>query len=264
MGSFANTVFSLLLGWMQGLIAIIWSALTDQGGESVFQFIGDHWIRIAIILCAVGLIADFLVYFFRWAPYKVWRSFFRRLSGRKEREQEADDGAQAGWQVRETAQDGDGFRDGAAPAYAETGRWTSRTEGSYGLHNSRTDWADEEPGQQAYPADRAEEAYGLRDPREDGPEESYDDLRRWEPEEAEEPEVPAEITRAGYTVPADSPYRRPGSGGRRRRLRLNLLGDGDENGEIHYLAPRPMMDQKDAYHAPVYPERWKESREQDS
>ena len=64
MGSFANTVFSILLGWLQGLISIIWSALTDKGGESFFQFIGDNWIKITLILCAVGLIADFAVYFF--------------------------------------------------------------------------------------------------------------------------------------------------------------------------------------------------------
>ena len=56
MGSFANTVFSILLGWLQGLISIIWSALTDKGGESFFQFIGDNWIKITLILCAVGLI----------------------------------------------------------------------------------------------------------------------------------------------------------------------------------------------------------------
>ena len=84
MGSFANTVFSILLGWLQGLISIIWSALTDKGGESFFQFIGDNWIKITLILCAVGLIADFAVYFFRWAPYKVWRTFWRHLKGRKD------------------------------------------------------------------------------------------------------------------------------------------------------------------------------------
>ena len=57
MGSFANTVFSILLGWLQGLISIIWSALTAKGGESFFQFIGDNWIKITLILWWNNIVA---------------------------------------------------------------------------------------------------------------------------------------------------------------------------------------------------------------
>ena len=42
MGSFANTVFSLLLGWLRGLISLIWSALTAEGGETFFTFIEQN------------------------------------------------------------------------------------------------------------------------------------------------------------------------------------------------------------------------------
>ena len=79
-----------------------------------------------------------------------------------------------------------------------------------------------------------------------------------------EAEPEAEITKAGYTVPLDSPYRKPGSRPGRRRLRVNLLGDADEEGEIHYYAPRPIVDHRGAYHAPVYPEGWKKNGEQNS
>ena len=65
MGSFANTVFSILLGWLQGLVAMIWSALTAEGGDAFLQFIAKNWIIITIFLCAVGVAADFIVYFFR-------------------------------------------------------------------------------------------------------------------------------------------------------------------------------------------------------
>ena len=82
--------------------------------------------------------------------------------------------------------------------------------------------------------------------------------------ETVEPDIPAEITKAGYSVPADSPYRNPASRGRRRRFRVSLLGDSRDEGEIHYFAPRPMIDKKDAYNAPVYPEKWTGSREEDS
>ena len=230
MGSFANTVFSILLGWLQGLISIIWSALTDKGGESFFQFIGDNWIKITLILCAVGLIADFAVYFFRWAPYKVWRTFWRHLKGRK-------DGTNERNSDRETAPAFPGRREYApADCFTDPDEETVYREEP---RSYRTAYVDtEEP----------------------------DELQRWRDGEPEtvEPDIPAEITKAGYSVPADSPYRNPDSRGRRRRFRVSLLGDSRDEGEIHYFAPRPMIDKKDAYNAPVSPEKWTGSREEDS
>ncbi len=214
MGSFANTVFSILLGWMQGLISAIWSAFTGKEGKSFFQFIGNNWIKIAVILCAVGAIVDFSVYFFRWQPYKVWRSFWRRLKNKGETPVEAGNEPQEEW---------------------------------------KNDGADEPEERELSPRRQAEP-------------DTDDDLSRWKVSEMEMPEAEpeAEITKAGYTVPLDSPYRKPGSRPGRRRLRVNLLGDADEEGEIHYYAPRPIVDQREAYHAPVYPEGWKKNGEQNS
>ena len=214
MGSFANTVFSILLGWMQGLISAIWSAFTGKEGKSFFQFIGNNWIKIAVILCAVGAIVDFSVYFFRWQPYKVWRSFWRRLKNKGETPVEARNEPQEEW---------------------------------------KNDGADEPEERELSPRRQAEP-------------DTDDDLSRWIVSEKEMPEAEpeAEITKAGYTVPLDSPYRKPGSRPGRRRLRVNLLGDADEEGEIHYYAPRPIVDHREAYHAPVYPEGWKKNGEQNS
>jgi hypothetical protein len=214
MGSFANTVFSILLGWMQGLVSAIWSAFTGKEGESFFQFIGNNWIKIPVILCAVGAIVDFSVYFFRWQPYKVWRSFWRRLKNKGETPVEAGNEPQEEW---------------------------------------KNDGADEPEERELSPRRQAEP-------------DTDDDLSRWKVSEKEMPEAEpeAEITKAGYTVPLDSPYRKPGSRPGRRRLRVNLLGDADEEGEIHYYAPRPIVDHREAYHAPVYPEGWKKNGEQNS
>jgi len=214
MGSFANTVFSILLGWMQGLISAIWSAFTGKEGESFFQFIGNNWIKIAVILCAVGAIVDFSVYFFRWQPYKVWRSFWRRLKNKGETPVEAGNEPQEEW---------------------------------------KNDGADEPEERELSPRRQAEP-------------DTDDDLSRWKVSEKEMPEAEpeAEITKAGYTVPLDSPYRKPGSRPGRRRLRVNLLGDADEEREIHYYAPRPIVDHREAYHAPVYPDGWKKNGEQNS
>lgn len=79
MGSFANTVFSFLLGWLRTLTSAIWSALTNKGGKSFFDFIGRNWLMLALLFCLTGLIVDFIVYLFRWEPYKVWRSLIYRF-----------------------------------------------------------------------------------------------------------------------------------------------------------------------------------------
>ena len=222
MGSFANTVFSLLLGWLKGLISMIWSAMTSEGGNSFFTFIGNNWIKIVVILCAAGLAVDFAVYFFRWQPYKVWQTFLRRLNGKQADlpEEEADKPAQYTGPVVPEAY---------AAGYGYARKWNNG-----------------------------------------GPEEESsfqeDELDRWRTAEMETDSAAAsaEITKAGYAVPADSPYRRPADKRRRRRLHVSLLGETEDEGEVHYFAPRPIIDQKEAYHAPVYPEKWTGSREQDS
>ena len=223
MGSFANTVFSLLLGWLRGLISLIWSALTSDGGETFFSFIENNWIMITVIVCVLGLAVDFAVYFFRWQPYKVWQTFLRHVKGKQ----------------GDTAPGGDTEISLQYPRkvlpetfISEFGYERRRNTGDYGTGTAGRE----------------------------------DDLDRWRSGEAEldETSAPVEITKAGYTVPADSSYRRPAENRRRRRLRVSLLGETEEDGEVHYFAPRPIINQKEAYHAPVYPEKWTGSREQDS
>ena len=78
MGSFANSLFKIMLGWLQGTVSAIWSAFTSEKGNSLFNWIGRNWILIAGILCVIGLAADLCVYIFRWKPIRVWKSFFTR------------------------------------------------------------------------------------------------------------------------------------------------------------------------------------------
>lgn len=252
MGSFANTIFSILLGWLQGLVAMIWSALTAEGGDAFLQFIAKNWIIITIFLCAVGVIADFIVYFFRWEPYKVWKTFWRRIHNRSAAERREDEAP-------------------AEPAGPVPGRRYFRPAAETEIPGSaeETMAAETHEGEPEAYEELPEEEYAA------GPEEmpaEADDLYRWreQPPEETAAEIPAEVTRAGYRVPADSPYRRPedrsGAKNRRRRIRLNLLGDSDEE-DFHYVAPEPIVDQRQAYYAPVYPKNWtgeREDGEQDS
>lgn len=82
MGSFAGTIFSLLLGWLQGAVAWLWSAATSPTGSGLLNWLSDNWLPLTAVVCAVGIIVDLVVYLIRWRPYRVWASFFRRMTGR--------------------------------------------------------------------------------------------------------------------------------------------------------------------------------------
>ncbi len=249
MGSFANTLFTLLLGWLQGIVSAVWSAFTTENSQSWFDLIGRHWIAAAGVLCLIGLGADLCVYLFRWRPFKVWKSFFSRNRDTGEEPEEED-------------------RKPAAPAanHSARSRNTSNTAiPAAGKAENRT----EEP-----------------------------DLSQWEIKTEREtyhpapvPETPPLTTKAGYTVPADSPYRRPAKQSplvpeikeeqtdeaeaellygekerpvalkprKRRRISVNELFSNPEEELLEFDAPQNVIDSKKAYLNPVYPRGWKNS-----
>jgi len=241
MGSFANTLFTIMLGWIQAAASAIWSAFTTENGGSFLQWIGRNWIILAAILCVIGMVIDFGIYLLRWRPVRVWKSFFRRLRHGKEENEEPE-------QALET------------PAAATAGRLFRN---------------EEEPAQRSDSLPLTAEA-------------APEDFSRWaqeEPEPAAEPEAVQKrpiITGAGYTVPADSPYRRPAAEApaetlaeeqpavgpeirpeimtqRKRRRRL-IVGDlfADPEEELYqYERPQQLIDKDKAYRQPVYPRNWK-------
>ena len=187
MGSFLNTVFSILLGWIKGLVSMIWSAFNGQEGESILQFIGKNWIVITAIICGVGLIADFLVYLFRWEPYKVWKTFWRKL--RKKNSEVIPE------EASEYFAEGSRETEHAVPEFfdeTETEAFQEEYEGSYVSQEN-------EEYNSAY-----NEEYGEQISQED-------ELYRWreKPDIPESSEIPVhtvpEVTRAGYVVPAGRP-----------------------------------------------------------
>ena len=162
MGSFANTLFTILLGWLRGAVSAVWTAFTSEKGNGFLNWIGDHWILLAVILCVIGLAADLCVYLLRWKPYMVWKSF---LSRSRDADEETDEPEEKRVPARKT------------PA---------------------------RPQRVFAPVSPA------REEKKEAP-----DFSQWEAEKeniarhAEEAAQPATVTGAGYTVPADSPYRRP-------------------------------------------------------
>lgn len=85
MNSFVNTLLSVMLGWIRTLISNIWTMLASEDGGALFQFLSAYWLVIVILLCAGGVLADLIIYFFRWRPDYVWLTRWRRLTHGKRR-----------------------------------------------------------------------------------------------------------------------------------------------------------------------------------
>ena len=254
MGSFANTLFRVMLGWLQGIVSAVWSAFTSEKGGSLLTWIGKYWIPIAAVLCIIGLVSDLGIYIVRWKPYKVWKSFFFR---NKEEEEPVPERRRLENErpVRR--------REYAAPVQRESVQKTPEI-----------------------PDPESEEAYRAADFSRWEPEAPKEEKAYQAPRES----VPVTVTAAGYHVPADSPYRRPQQpvpapaaelrtettpAGKqeveneqpllyRRRRRINvseLFSDPEE--ELHpFEAPQNVINSQKAYHEPVYPRGWKKSEDE--
>ncbi|MDD6050084.1 MAG: hypothetical protein PUC00_02250 [Clostridiales bacterium] len=86
MGQFANTLFQLMMGWVQTAVAWLWALFTQSDASGWLRWLSEHWLPLLVGLCIAGVVIDFIVYLVRWQPYRVWRSFLHRLSGREKAE----------------------------------------------------------------------------------------------------------------------------------------------------------------------------------
>ena len=247
MGSFANTIFTALMGWMQSVASGIWSLATDENKGGLLRWIGDHWLVVALVLCALGLLIDLAVYMARWRPDLVWKSFWNR---RKHRQEDAEE---------EKAKTDEAPPAPATPAFRREERVPEVRK----------------PERKAAPTavQRAEDemARWKKEP-EAAPEEP-------------KPARSGLVTAAGYVVPDDSPYRRPTarqeeqepeppepaardsreaetpSVRRRRRLNVNDLFSSPEEEIYEFEAPQNLIDRKKAYREPVYPRGWNRGKD---
>lgn len=248
MGSFANSLFKIMLGWLQTAVSAVWSAFTSENGSLVFNWIGRHWILLAGILCAVGLVTDLCVYIFRWKPYKVWKSFFSSKKGTDY--QQNNNYHESGKHMKtipgdsrqktEEAVEHNIITRGDTPDVSDLSRWET------------------------------------------------DSMEETVQETVQPEEKPATVTNAGYIVPADSPYRRPAeetnhtdetdikeyysaraekkdptpiAPRRRKRINVSELFVDPEEELRQFDAPQHVIDSRKAYRDPVYPRGWKKSEE---
>lgn len=253
MGSFANTLFRVMLGWLQEIVSAVWSAFTSEKGGSLFTWIGKHWIPIAAILCIIGLVSDLAIYIVRWKPYKVWKSFFSR---NKEEEEEPVPERRPLMNERPVRR-----REQSAPFRVESVQNVPEA-------------AEPEPEETYKPTD-----FSRWEPEAAKEEKTYPTPRE---------SIPVTVTPAGYHVPADSPYRRPRKPAvpvqekvtenspadrqdtekaqpvfykRRRRINVSELFSDPEEELRPFEAPQNVINSQQAYHEPVYPRGWKKSED---
>ncbi|MBQ8094161.1 MAG: hypothetical protein IJ242_11375 [Clostridia bacterium] len=71
MGKFTDLLFSILLGWVRTLADAVWAIFTSDR-DSVLEWLGKYWIPVCLILVAVGLAGDWLIWLIRWRPFHSW------------------------------------------------------------------------------------------------------------------------------------------------------------------------------------------------
>ena len=251
MGSFANSLFKILLGWFQGAVSAVWFAFTSKNGNSFIEWIGNHWVLIAAVLCVIGLITDLFVYIFRWKPFKVWQSFFSR-----HRENTDEDMYSNTDQIQYDENDKPGQREEYVyrqPAgqnrrnhrevdltrwEAEKEQYEDNTNSAPRLPDTVTNAGYVVPADSPYrrPSDRSGTTAEINGTEEDiiGYEETTD---------REEP-----LSLAPK---------------RRRRLKVTELFTDPEEELKQFDAPQHVIDSRKAYRDPVYPRGWKKSEDEE-
>jgi len=79
MNAFADSLFSMLFGWLRALVQGIWNAAASGGIGGLLTWLGDHWLWVALIVMIGATVLDFIIWMIRWRPYLVWKTKLRRL-----------------------------------------------------------------------------------------------------------------------------------------------------------------------------------------
>ena len=237
MGGFANSVFRIMLGWMQSVAADIWSGVTGKGDANLLVWISRNWLLLFVILCVAGAVIDLAVYLLRWKPIEVWKSYFRRKRNRNSVSQNRTE------EIPETVYGGD----------LPTAEKSIRPECGYPERQRIALNEKANPGTGHEPAAVKQSASELPRQTNAGKEiRTENDSPLREPADPERFPVPRETTRQSFEKAI-----RP----RRRRITVTDLFSDPEDDLARYEKPKPVIDQKEAYHSPVYPRSWKEGED---
>ena len=247
MGGFAQTCIKILIGWIESFVSQVWSFFSNREGDGLIAWIGEHWKGLILVLCLIGAIADMAVYLFRWEPFKVWKSFFKRrkMQNRILPVAEKDD-----LSFREYGSDISDENPERTTFFAVNQKELSPDMPEDGIREDVSD---------PYPEFIRSERPGYESvffpPNMPTPPE-YREMFRRPRQDTENLSATKSTDDSGSLTERNLEKL---IGPRRRRLRINELFGNQEEGVVHYEAPQPVIDQKEAYHTPVYPRNWKEN-----
>ena len=69
---YSNAVVNAMLGWLKGLAGWVLKLFNLSGGFSPLKFLADNWLQLLVVLLAIGVALDILVWLVRWRPHWVW------------------------------------------------------------------------------------------------------------------------------------------------------------------------------------------------
>lgn len=250
MGSFANSLFTLLLGWLQGIVSAIWSAFTSQNGSSMLKWIGQHWIVLAAILCIIGLVVDLSVYIIRWKPFRVWRSFFNKKDSENEPEYTDSKTVRPVFRREEPVHMKQGEND--EPVFRKRADRESEPDFSQ--------WEPEEELPEPEHVPQVKEPPTITNAGYVVPADSP--YRRPADQMPKENPFPPEYENTGTaSIREEREGPVPVTQRRRRRISVSELFSDPEEELQQFDAPQHVIDSRKAYHAPVYPRGWKKNEE---
>lgn len=87
MGTLADSLFTVLLSWVRGLVNALWALFTSDH-TTMLEFFGKNWLIIAAAIVGAGLVIDWIIWLLRWQPYHLWAQRARRLLRMEEPEEE--------------------------------------------------------------------------------------------------------------------------------------------------------------------------------
>ncbi len=94
MGTFADSLFTVLMSWVRGLVNAIWALFTSDH-TTMLEFFGKNWLIIAVVIIAAGLVIDWIIWLLRWQPYHLWAQRVRRMLRMEAPEEEEEAPARA-------------------------------------------------------------------------------------------------------------------------------------------------------------------------
>ncbi len=79
MNGISETIFSFLLGWIKRIFESAWNIFSKPGNISWLYWLEKNWLMIVIMIVAAGFILDIIIWLFRWRPYYVWGTLWRKI-----------------------------------------------------------------------------------------------------------------------------------------------------------------------------------------